>query len=92
MVEENENSSESASELQEIKVMVTQLQGGVGYLTALMETIVSQMSLASKKKTKAEDLMNMNSELVASMFKGKEFEGKEKFMDMMNKLQNLGSD
>ena len=92
MTDENENLSESASEIKEIKVMVTQLQAGVGYVSALMETIVEQMSLAGKKKSNAQDLMNMNTELVASMFKGKEFEGKEKFMDMMNKLQNIGSE
>ena len=91
MAEENENSSESASEIKEIKVMVTQLQAGVGYVTALMETIVERMSLADKSKSNMKDLMNMNTELMGSMFKGKEFEGKEKFMDLMSKLQNVGS-
>lgn len=91
MTEENENVSESASELQEVKDMITQVISGVGYLTALMETIVERMSLADKSKSNMRELMAMNSELMGSIFKGKDFEGKEKFMEMMSKLQNVGS-
>jgi hypothetical protein len=91
MTEENQNRSESASELQEIKEMVTQLQAGVGYLTALMETIVERMSLADKGKSKAQDLMDMNVTLMASLFKDKNFDGKDQVMDMMSKIQNLGT-
>ena len=83
--------SESASELKEIRDMFVSIQESMVYMTKLMEAMVNNLSLAHKQKTDASELMKMNSNLLAGLFAGKEFQGKDLFMEMIEKINKMGA-
>jgi hypothetical protein len=57
-----------------------------------MEAIVNNLSLAHSRKNKASEVLKLNSQLIQGLFANKEFEGKDKFLELINKIQNMGSE
>ncbi len=84
--------SESASELKELKDMLTDIKSSLGYMTKLLESMVEQFNLAHKQKNNATEIMKMNANLMSMLFAGKTFEGKEKVMEVFQKIQKMGSE
>lgn len=84
--------SESASELKELKDMLTDIKSSLGYMTKLLESMVEQFNLAHKHKNDATEIMKMNANLISALFAGKSFEGKEKVMEVFQKIQKMGSE
>lgn len=87
-----ENCSEHARELRAIKDKVNDLHASMVYVTKLLESMVNNLSLANKHKNDATEVVKLNSQLMGSLFKGKNFEGKEMFMELINKIQAMGSE
>lgn len=79
--------SESASELKELKDKLDHLEQSMIYITKLLESMVNHLSLANKSKQNVNQAMLLNTELIKGLFRGKDFEGKEKFIEMIETLQ-----
>ena len=82
----------SASELKIVLGKLEHLEEHMVYMTKLLEAVVNNMSLANKSKTNASEMMKLNSQLMAGLFAGKEFEGKELFMQLIEKINKMGSE
>ncbi|MHC5213502.1 MAG: hypothetical protein ACYSOO_02800 [Planctomycetota bacterium] len=82
----------SASELKIVLDKLEHLEEHMVYMSKLLEAVVNNLSLANKKKTNASEIMKLNSKLIGGLFAGKQFEGKETFMELLNKIQQMGSE
>lgn len=81
----------SASEFKIISGRLDHIEEHLVYVTKLLEAVVNNMSLANNSRTTANEMMQLNSKLIAGLFAGKEFEGKELFMEMIEKINKMGS-
>jgi len=86
------NFSASASEYKIILDRLDHLEEHLVYMSKLLEAVVNNMSLANSRKKNAEEVMKLNSQLIGGLFAGKEFEGKDKFMELLSKIQQMGSE
>jgi HSP90 family molecular chaperone len=86
------NVSSSASELKKVLDRLDKHEEHLVYMTKLMEAIVNNLSLAHSRKNKASEVLKLNSQLIQGLFANKEFEGKDKFLELINKIQNMGSE
>lgn len=82
----------SASELKIVLERLDHLEEHLVYITKLLEAVVNNLSLANSRKKNAEEVMQINSKLISSLFAGKDFQGKEVFMELIEKIQKMGSE
>ena len=82
--------SESANEFQTVLDKLSHLEEHMVYMSKLLEAVVNNLSLGNKRKTDAQEIMKLNSQLMAGLFVGKEFQGKELFMELIEKIQKMG--
>jgi predicted transcriptional regulator len=82
--------SESASELKTIKDMLSDMQKSLGYMTKLLESLVNHLDLSDKSKTNASKMFEMQTELMQSLFADKDFKGKDKVMEVFEKIKEMG--
>lgn len=85
---EQETLSESARDIKEIKDMIRQLRTDVAYLYGLMEGMFEK-SKASDGTDAMQNVLNMNTELMKSLFKDKDFEGKDQVFEIFDNLKSL---
>jgi hypothetical protein len=82
---------ETTSELQKIELMFTHLHKHLEYQTKLLESVVEKFSLADNSKEKHAEIVQMNSELMKSLFANRDFQGKEEFMAYIDKITKMGA-
>ncbi len=82
--------SESASELKNIKDMLSDIQKSLGYMTKLLESVVNHIDLSDKSKTNVNKMFELQTELMKNLFVGKEFQGKEQVMEVFDKIKEMG--